>query len=188
MDEGTSDPDNAGLKPTFHRSIPPMDDVERDVCSHCGYVAYQNPKIVAGSVARASDGRILMCRRAIEPRRGFWTLPAGYLELNESPEQGALREAREEANAELALGPLLGVYTVHRLSQVQLIFRATLLNEPRAGPESLEVALFAPEDIPTDDLAFPTVHWALQHDFAVESGAISGPSFNPADGSTDLPE
>ncbi|MGI9401272.1 MAG: NUDIX domain-containing protein [Rhizobiaceae bacterium] len=174
------------LQPSFEKSVPKGDTHKRSVCEHCGFVNYQNPKIVTGSVVR-HDGRFLMCRRAIEPRRGYWTIPAGYLEMHETPEDGARREAFEEANAELQLEGLLAVYTVPRLSQVQLIYRASLVRpEFSAGEESLEVALYDWDEIPWDDIAFPTVHWALEHDRMVESGEASGPFVNPPGGSTDL--
>ena len=173
-------------KTDFVRRIPEGDTHERDICNQCGFIAYENPKIVAGAVVR-HEGKILLCRRAIEPRRGFWTLPAGYLELNESPENGAKREAIEEANAKLELSELLAVYTVERLSQVQLIYRATLKTpEFSAGEESLEVALFEWETIPWDNLAFPTVHWALKHDRQVELGEARAPFKNPQGGTTDI--
>src|SRR5271156_4529673 len=105
------------------RAIPEGDDRERLVCVECGFVLYDNPKIVVGSVARWGD-RILLCRRAINPRRGFWTLPAGYLELNEATAEGARREAQEEALADIAIDGLLAVYSIPRISQVQLIYRA----------------------------------------------------------------
>jgi ADP-ribose pyrophosphatase YjhB (NUDIX family) len=115
---------------------------------------------VTGVVAH-SDGRILLCRRAIEPRRGLWTLPAGFLETGESIEEGARREAREEANAELEIESLLAVYSIPRISQVQVFFRARLLNQPSPGPESLEVMLAAWDTIPWTELAFPSVKWSL---------------------------
>lgn len=102
-----------------------------------------------------------MCRRAIEPSRGLWTLPAGFLEEGETVEAGARREAREEACAELAIEALLGVYSIPRISQVQLFFRARLTSEPAAGPESEEVRLFRWSETPWDALAFPSVAWAL---------------------------
>ena len=155
--------------PTFERRIPAGDEHHRLVCTDCGFVQYENPKVVVGSVVHAGE-RILMCRRAIEPRAGFWTLPAGYLEVHEMPEAGALREAWEEAQARIDIEMLLAVYTIPRISQVQLIFRARLAApEIAAGPESLEVALFAWDEIPWKDIAFPTVRWAL-HDFAETRG------------------
>src|SRR5438128_7281599 len=146
------------------RGIPEGDNRERMICAECGYVLYDNPKIVVGAVARAGE-RILMCRRAINPRRGFWTLPAGYLELNESTRAGAEREAWEEARAKIAIEGLLAIYDIPRISQVQLIYRARLLDEAvQAGEESLEVGLFGWEEIPCGQLAFPSVGWALQQD------------------------
>jgi ADP-ribose pyrophosphatase YjhB (NUDIX family) len=146
------------------KAIPEGDDRERMICADCGYVLYDNPKIVVGSVARWGD-RILLCRRAIHPRRGYWTLPAGYLELNESTSAGAEREAWEEARAKLAIEGLLAIYDIPRISQVQLIYRARLVDESvAAGPESLEVGLFEWDDIPWGDLAFPSVRWALHHE------------------------
>jgi len=144
------------------REVPDGDDRPRLVCGDCGFIQYENPKIVAGSVA-AWEGKILLCRRAIEPRTGYWTLPAGYLELGESAAQGALREAWEEARARLTLDRLLAVYSIPRISQIQLIYRARLVTpEVAAGPESLEVRLYSWKEIPWDDLAFPSVHWALR--------------------------
>ncbi len=176
------------LSPSMVKTIPDGDTHERHVCEHCGLVNYQNPKIVVGSVVR-HQGKFLMCRRAIEPRRGFWTIPAGYLELHETPEDGARREALEEANARIAISGLLAVYTVPRLSQVQLIYRATLEKpEFSAGEESLEVQLFDWESIPRDDIAFPTVHWALNHDLSAEQGGLKAPFGNSEGASTDLPE
>ncbi|MEZ5871384.1 MAG: NUDIX hydrolase [Nitratireductor sp.] len=174
------------LQPSFIRTVPDGDTHQRAVCENCGFVNYQNPKIVTGSVVR-HDGMILLCKRAIEPRRGFWTIPAGYMELHETPEDGARREAREEANADLLLSGLLAVYTVPRLSQVQLIYRATLASPAfSAGEESLEAELFEWDRIPWDDIAFPTVHWALRHDRMVEEELASGPFGNPEGESTDL--
>ena len=124
------------------RSIPEGDNRERMICAECGYILYDNPKIVVGSVARWGE-RILLCRRSINPRHGYWTLPAGYLELNELASAGAEREAWEEARARIEIEGLLAIYDIPRISQVQLIYRARLLDEAiEAGPESLEVRLF----------------------------------------------
>ena len=145
------------------RRVPLGDDRERDVCPTCGAVHYHNPKVVVGSVCTLGD-RLLLCRRAIEPRLGYWTIPAGYLELGESAEAGALREAWEEARARIELEGLLAVYSVERIGQVQLLYRARLLHEDvAAGPESLEVRLLGWDAIPWQDLAFPTVRWILEH-------------------------
>lgn len=147
--------------PRFARRIPEGEDRERLICGDCGFVAYENPKIIVGSVVE-EEGRVLLCRRAIEPRRGFWTLPAGYMEMGETAEEGAAREAREEARAEIAVDSLLGVYSIARIGQVQLIFRARFAAPGFSpGPESEEVALFDWGGIPWDDLAFPSVRWAL---------------------------
>jgi len=141
--------------------IPDGDNRERQVCPDCGFINYENPKIVVGSVV-LWENRILLCRRAIEPRRGFWTLPAGYMELHESTVQTAEREAWEEALAKITIDGLLAVYSIPRISQVQLIYRARLTSPNfAAGPESLEVALFAWDEIPWNELAFPSVKWAL---------------------------
>jgi ADP-ribose pyrophosphatase YjhB (NUDIX family) len=147
----------------FVRKVPAGDDRPRLVCDDCGYVAYENPKVVVGSVCLWQE-RILLCRRAIHPRRGFWTLPAGYLELHETTAEGAKREAREEALAEIELEGVLAVYSIPRLSQVQVMYRARLVSPAiAAGPESEAVALFGWDEIPWDDLAFPSVRWALDH-------------------------
>jgi ADP-ribose pyrophosphatase YjhB (NUDIX family) len=146
------------------RGIPEGDNRERMICADCGYILYDNPKIVVGSVARSGE-RVLLCRRSIEPRHGYWTLPAGYLELNEAASAGAEREAWEEAHARIEIEGLLAIYDIPRISQVQLIFRARLLDEAiSAGPESLEVGLFAWDEIPWPELAFPSIRWALQQD------------------------
>lgn len=168
-------------KGPIHRRIPDGDDRERLVCDDCGYVHYVNPKVVVGVVATHGE-RILMCRRAIEPRRGYWTIPAGYMEEGESPEVGAAREAWEEARAELRIDGLLAVYSVPRISQVQLMYRAELEHERiGAGPESLEVALFTWDEIPWNDLAFPTVEWVLNHHRQVR-GMEAFPAFSNPDG------
>ncbi len=167
-----------GDGPDFISQIPDGDTIERAVCSRCGFVRYDNPKVVVGSVVRAGE-KFLLCRRAIEPRRGFWTIPAGFLELHETPEDGARREALEEANATIAIADLLAVYTVPRISQVQLMYRATLESDISPGVESLEVGLFGWDDIPWDDLAFPSVHWALGHDREFADSAGAPPFTNP---------
>lgn len=146
----------------FTRRVPDGDNMVRDVCDTCGFIGYQNPKMVVGSVVTAEDGRFLLCRRAIEPRAGYWTIPAGYLELNETPEDGAKREAMEEACATIEIDRVLAIYSITRLSQIQIIYRAVLASpEFAAGPESTDVQLFAWDEIPWDEVAFPSVHWSL---------------------------
>lgn len=158
--------------------VPPGEDRERRVCTSCGFIDYVNPRIVAGVVAH-QDGQILLCKRAIDPRKGFWTLPAGFMELGESVEEGARREAREEACAELEMEGLLGVYSIPRIGQVQMFFRARLINQPSAGPESLEVGLFRWDNIPWPELAFPSVRWALEHYQATRDQRTFVPFGNP---------
>lgn len=168
----------------FTRTVPDGDTHERDVCADCGFIAYQNPKIVVGSVVVA-DGKVLMCRRAIEPRKGFWTLPAGYMELGETVEEGAAREAMEEAGADIAIEGILGVFSIARIGQVQVIFRARFGGDgaPRfaAGPESLEVGLFGWDEIPWDQIAFPSVRWALDAWRAIGADPLGQAVSNPAD-------
>jgi len=169
-------PPNAG--PSV-RTVPDGDTVERLVCPDCGFVAYENPKVVVGSVALWQE-RVLLCRRAIPPRKGYWTLPAGYLELNESAAEGARREAREEARADLDIRALLAVYSIPRISQIQLIYLADLVSpEIAAGPESLAVGLFRWREIPWDDIAFPSVRWALGHYDEVRALENFAPRGNP---------
>jgi ADP-ribose pyrophosphatase YjhB (NUDIX family) len=168
--------------PEFIRRVPEGDNRERMICADCGHIAYENPKVVVGSVVVADDA-VLMCRRAIEPRRGFWTLPAGYLELGETLEEGAAREAWEEAQAEIVLDGILGVFSISRIGQVQVIFRARFAaaDTPRfaAGPESLEVALFRWQRIPHDEIAFPSVIWALEAWQQAGTGQLGVPAGNP---------
>jgi ADP-ribose pyrophosphatase YjhB (NUDIX family) len=166
--------------PLFSRAVPAGDTRERMVCNDCGFIAYENPKVVVGAVVTFED-RLLLCRRAIPPRKGYWTIPAGYLELNEAAHEGAMREAWEEARAAIALDRLLAVYNVPKLSQVQLIWRAHLPTPDfAAGPESEEVRLFAWDEIPWPDLAFPSVHWALRHWHEVRGQAEFSARGNPA--------
>src|SRR5690242_12007699 len=115
--------------PEFVRRTPDGDDRERLVCPSCGYIAYENPKVVVGSVV-VRGGSVLLGRRAIDPRRGFWTLPAGYLEQGETVEEGAIREAWEEARAAIDLDGILGVFSISRIGQVQVIFRARFSGSP----------------------------------------------------------
>lgn len=171
-------PDNPPNYP-FSLKMPDGDNRKRLVCDDCGFIHYINPKIVVGAVCTWED-RFLLCRRAIEPRKGYWTIPAGYLEERESTEQGAIREAWEEALADIEPLALLGIYNVPRISQVQIIYKARLRKpEIGAGPESLEVMLCRWDDIPWNDLAFPTVHWALRHYQKTAGCAIFAPDTNP---------
>jgi len=145
-----------------HR-IPDGDTLSRAVCDACGTIQYENPKVVVGCVP-VMDERILLCRRAIEPRYGLWTLPAGFMENGETAAEGAMREALEEANARIEIEELYTVFSVPHISQVHMMFRARLLNEDvSAGIESLEVKLVTAGEIPWDRLAFTVVRRTLEH-------------------------
>ena len=143
--------------------IPEGDSLPRAVCDACGTIHYENPKIVVGCLPVYGD-RILMCKRAIEPRYGLWTLPAGFMENDESATQGAMREAMEEANARVEIEDLYTVYSIPHISQVYMMFRARLLDpDVSPGVESLEVKLVTEDQIPWDQLAFAMVRRTLQH-------------------------
>jgi ADP-ribose pyrophosphatase YjhB (NUDIX family) len=147
---------------TFSLRVPDGDDRERLVCDTCGFVRYDNPKIIVGAICTWED-RFLLVRRAIEPRVGYWAMPAGYMELGETTQDGAAREVWEEANARIRVGPLLAIYNLARISQVQLIYRAEMLSPDHApGIESQETILVPWNEIPWNDLAYPTVDWALR--------------------------
>ena len=167
--------------PSFTKLVPEGDNRPREICDSCGYVAYDNPKIVVGSVV-ATEGRVLLCRRAIEPRRGFWTLPAGYLEHGETLAEGAAREAQEEAGADIDLDGVLALYNISRIGQVQVMFRARFAESIAFAPgiESLDVRLFAWDEIPWDELAFPSVRWALDAWREVGDAPLGAPAHNPA--------
>ena len=143
-------------------AVPSGDNRPRAVCTACGTVHYVNPKLVVGCVPEL-EGQILLCRRAIEPRLGFWTLPAGFMELGETLGEAAIRETWEEALARVELGPLFSVVDVVHAGQVHVFFKARLL-QPDFGPgaESLETRLFRPEEIPWAELAFPSIRIALE--------------------------
>ena len=146
--------------------ITPGDDRPRHVCSRDGEVFYFNPRVVVGCIAE-HEGKILMCRRAIEPRSGFWTLPAGFLELGETAAQAGVRETREEAMAEVNIGDLFSFVNVSHIGQIHMFYRAELPQAVyEAGPESAEVVLMDEADIPWSQLAFPTVFLTLKHYFA----------------------
>lgn len=142
--------------------VPPGDHLPRFVCDSCGTVHYQNPRVVVGCVPEY-EGRILICTRAIEPRLGYWTIPAGFMENGESLEQGAARECQEEALADVQIGSLLALVSIMGANQVHVFFRAKLRSPSFGpGPESLDVKLVTPGDIPWGDIAFPSTTFALQ--------------------------
>jgi len=142
--------------------VPEGDFLPRHVCENCGTIHYENPKIVVGSVPEY-EGRILLCKRGIEPRLGYWTIPAGFMENDETLEAGAAREAQEEALIQVEIGSLLLVANVTHTRQVHIFFRSRMLT-PAFGVthESLEVKLVDEKDIPWSDLAFPSTEYALR--------------------------
>lgn len=143
------------------RLIPEGDTLPRHVCPACGTIHYQNPKIVAGCIPEWR-GKILLCRRAIEPRHGLWTLPAGFMENGETTQEAAVRETWEEARARVDIDSLYAVFSIPHISQVYMLFRGPLQGETySAGPESLEVALFDETDIPWQQIAFPVIRETL---------------------------
>ncbi len=146
----------------IEHKVPVDDNRPRHVCITCGTIHYQNPNIVAGTIPVFED-RILLCKRAIEPRHGFWTLPAGFMENQETTTEAALRETWEEAEARVQIESLYTVINVPQIDQVHMYFRATMVDGNfGAGPESLEVRLFDEAEIPWSELAFPTVKKTLQ--------------------------
>ena len=143
-------------------TIPDGDNRERFVCTNCGAIHYQNPRIVAGCVPE-HDGRILLCKRAIEPRLGYWTVPAGFMENGETVADAAARETLEEAEAQVEVGPLIAVVDVLQARQVHVFFKGKLRTPDfGAGQESLEAELFRIDDIPWDDIAFPSVRIGME--------------------------
>ncbi len=155
---------NCGAAVTL--KVPPGDTLPRHVCGACSTIHYQNPKMIVGCIAEW-ENRILLCRRAIEPRHGLWTVPAGFMENGETTAQGAARETLEEANARVEVGPLYAMYNIPHINQVYILFRARLLDlEFSAGTESLEVRLFDEADVPWESLAFATVRNTLTHYYA----------------------
>jgi ADP-ribose pyrophosphatase YjhB (NUDIX family) len=149
------------------RMVPPGDHLPRYVCTACETIHYQNPKLVVGCVPEWEDDRILLCRRAIEPRYGYWTLPAGFMENSETTAEAAARETLEEANARVRILEPLALVNVARINQVHLMYRAKLLDTGySAGAESLDVALVTEAEVPWDEIAFPSVRFTLEHYFA----------------------
>jgi ADP-ribose pyrophosphatase YjhB (NUDIX family) len=156
------------------KRVPPGDSVPRWVCDACGEIHYQNPKLVVGAVPEW-QGRLLLCRRAIEPRYGYWTLPAGFMENDETAGQAALRETLEEAGARIELLAPFSLVSVPYVNQVHLFYRARLLDlEFRPGEESLEVALYEEAQVPWKEIAFRTVGLTLRHWFADRTAGAFG--------------
>lgn len=155
---------------------PKDDNRERAICDDCGIVHYRNPLIVVGCVAE-QDGKILLCRRAIEPRHGYWTVPAGFMELGETLAQGAVRETLEEALAEVEIGHQFASVDMTGAGQVHIFFTGKLKGGYGVGEESLESALFAEDEIPWDELAFQSGRFALEKYFE-DRGANNGVHFH----------
>ena len=146
--------------------VPPGDSLPRWVCDQCGEIHYQNPKLVLGTIPQFAE-KILLCRRAIEPRYGYWTLPAGFMENGETTGQAALRETLEESGAAVELGAPFSMISVPLVNQVHVFYLATLRDlEFKPGEETLEVALFEEARIPWKEIAFRTVGATLRHWFA----------------------
>jgi len=146
--------------------VPPGDDRDRFVCSVCEHIHYTNPRVIVGCVA-GHDDRVLLCRRAIEPRYGKWTLPAGFMENGETTEQGAVREMWEEAGARAQRPELYRLFDIPYINQVYVFFRCGIEDGLyAAGQESLEVRLFREQEIPWDEIAFHVVRYTLQEYFA----------------------
>lgn len=151
---------------TVSHKVPDGDHLPRYICDQCAVIHYQNPRIIAGCIAEWQD-KILLCRRAIEPRYGLWTLPAGFMENRETTLQGALREAREEAQAQVINPLLFSLFSIPHISQVYMIYRGELQHGfAQPGIESLETVLFSEADIPWDELAFPVMRETLKLYFA----------------------
>jgi ADP-ribose pyrophosphatase YjhB (NUDIX family) len=156
------------------KRVPPGDTLARWVCDHCGEIHYQNPRLVVGAIPEY-EGQLLLCRRAIEPRYGYWTLPAGFMENDETTAQAALRETLEEAGARVELGPPFSMISVPRVNQVHLFYRARVLELGfKPGEESLEVALWEEGKIPWQEIAFRTVGLTLRHWFADRGNGAFG--------------
>ena len=148
------------------KRVPPGDNLPRWVCDQCGEIHYENPRVVVGTIPEF-EGKVLLCRRAIEPRYGYWTLPAGFMENGETTAQAAARETLEEAGAEVELGAPFAMVSVPYVNQVHLFYRARLRAlDFKPGEETLEVALYEEERIPWKDIAFRTVGLALKRWFA----------------------
>ena len=147
-----------------HR-VPPGDSLPRYICSNCGIIHYENPKMVVGCIPEW-ESSILLCRRAIEPRHGLWTVPAGFMENGETTAEGAMRETLEEANAKIEILGLYALFNIPHINQVYMLFRTRLLDlDFSAGAETLETRLFDEDQIPWEQIAFVTVRRTLKHYF-----------------------
>jgi ADP-ribose pyrophosphatase YjhB (NUDIX family) len=162
--------------------IPEGEHLPRHVCPACHTVHYQNPKLVVGCIPEDEHGRIVMCRRAIEPRHGYWTFPAGFMENNESLQQAAARESYEEALADVEIGSLLAIVHILHAQQVHVFFRAKLRTpQIGAGPESLEARMIAEADMPWRDIAFASTEFALRRFFEDRAAGVERHHFTDID-------
>lgn len=162
--------------------IPEGEHLPRHVCPACHTVHYENPKLVVGCIPEDQDGRIVLCRRAIEPRHGYWTFPAGFMENNETLQQAAARESYEEALADVEIGSLLAIVHILHAHQVHVFFRAKLRTpQIGAGTESLEVKLVAEQDVPWDDIAFASIEFALRRFFEDRAAGVDRHHFTNID-------
>ena len=154
--------------------VPEGDHLPRHVCPRCANIQYFNPRVIVGCIPEWEDGRILMCRRNIEPRLGLWTFPAGFMELGETSGQGAAREAREESQADVEVGELLAMINVPYVSQLYVVHRGRM-RTPHHGttPESSETRLIAESDIPWNEIAFPTVYHSLRFFYADRAAGVA---------------
>lgn len=163
--------------PNFSAQVPPGDNRERIVCAECDWVHYENPRIIlTGFCVR--DSSILLCRRAIPPRYGFWTLPGGFMEIGETMEEGTMREVSEEAGATVEIQSLLGTYSVARIGQVHMVYLAKMTSpEITIGAESLEARMFplAEDELPWQELAFPVNHWVLRDYLSLNGDPVRQP-------------
>lgn len=160
--------------------VPADDTRERFVCEQCGTIHYENPRNVVGSIPVWGE-QVLLCRRAIEPRLGYWTLPAGFMEIGENTAEGAQRETLEEAGAEVIMGELFSMLSVPHVHQIHLFYLAQMTSADfAAGVESLEVKLFSEAEIPWDEIAFPTVRHTLEWFFADRKAGLLGSATAPA--------
>ena len=158
-----------------HRVPDDGDTRPRAVCPACQTIHYENPLNVVGTIPVLADGRVLLCKRNIEPQLGKWTLPAGFMELGETTSQGAARETDEEAGAQFEIGALFSLMNVPRVGQVHMYYRATLLSDQfNPGVETMEARLFSEAEVPWDELAFRTVKETLEHFFADRQRAEFG--------------
>lgn len=159
----------------FRKRVPQGDTQTRLVCDDCDWIHYDNPRIIATALVVENDA-VLLCRRAIRPRHGFWTLPGGFMEMQETAEEAAARESREEAGAAISVTGLLGVYSIPHIGQVHLVYLAGLAApQMAAGPESLELRMTPLQEIPWQELAFPVNHWALRDYLSLNGQPLTQP-------------